>query len=299
MIWILGILLIIISIQFARYRRQIKDICRQMSFLEEEQSNKLVTIQYATKEFEDLAGHINVLNEKCRKQVWEYRQKDERLKEAIANLSHDIRTPLTSLGGYFDLLCDCEEEQDEERYRQIIRERIRTLETMLEELFTYTKLQNDAYVLELQKENITKIVCDNILSFYQEIKKRKIEPDIRVEEDNVWIWGNQTAAARIIQNIIRNALLHGSGGLEIRAGRENRIYSFECSNTVENPEEIDEEQVFTRFYKSDSARQTASTGLGLAITKELAERMGGTICARLEGNCFCIRVEFEIMESES
>jgi len=188
MIWILGILLIIISIQFVRYRRQIKDICRQMSFLEEEQSNKLVTIQYATKEFEDLAGHINVLNEKCRKQVWEYRQKDERLKEAITNLSHDIRTPLTSLGGYFDLLCDCEEEQDEERYQQIIRERIRTLETMLEELFTYTKLQNDAYVLELQKENITKIVCDNILSFYQEIKKRKIEPDIRVEEDNVWIW---------------------------------------------------------------------------------------------------------------
>ena len=235
MIWILGILLIIISIQFVRYRRQIKDICRQMSFLEEEQSNKLVTIQYATKEFEDLAGHINVLNEKCRKQVWEYRQKDERLKEAIANLSHDIRTPLTSLGGYFDLLCDCEEEQDEERYQQIIRERIQTLETMLEELFTYTKLQNDAYVLELQKENITKIVCDNILSFYQEIKKRKIEPDIRVEEDNVWIWGNQTAAARIIQNIIRNALLHGSGGLEIRAGRENRIYSFECSNTVEIP----------------------------------------------------------------
>ena len=299
MIWILGILLIIISVQFVRYKRQVKDICRQMSFLEEEQSNKLVTIQYATKEFEDLAGHINVLNEKCRKQVWEYRQKDERLKEAIANLSHDIRTPLTSLGGYFDLLCDCEEEQDEERYQQIIRERIRTLETMLEELFTYTKLQNDAYVLELQKENITKIVCDNILSFYQEIKKRKIEPDIRVEEDNVWIWGNQTAAARIIQNIIRNALLHGSGGLEIRAGRENRIYSFECSNTVENPEEIDVEQVFTRFYKSDSARQAASTGLGLAITKELAERMGGTICARLEGNCFCIRVEFEIMESES
>ena len=296
MIWVLGILLIIISIQFARYRRQIKDICRQMSFLEEEQSNKLVTIQYATKEFEDLAGHINVLNEKCRKQVWEYRQKDERLKEAIANLSHDIRTPLTSLSGYFDLLCDCEEEQDEERYQQIIRERIRTLETMLEELFTYTKLQNDAYVLELQKENITKIVCDNILSFYQEIKKRKIEPDIRVEEDNVWIWGNQTAAARIIQNIIRNALLHGSGGLEIRTGRENRIYSFECSNTVENPEEIDVEQVFTRFYKSDSARQAVSTGLGLAITKELTERMGGTICARLEGNCFYIRVEFEIME---
>ena len=193
-------------------------------------------------------------------------------------------------------MCDCEEEQDEERYQQIIRERIRTLETMLEELFTYTKLQNDAYVLELQKENITKIVCDNILSFYQEIKKRKIEPDIRVEEDNVWIWGNQTAAARIIQNIIRNALLHGSGGLEIRAGREKRIYSFECSNTVENPEEIDVEQVFTRFYKSDSARQAVSTGLGLAITKELTERMGGTICARLEGNCFCIRVEFEIME---
>ena len=296
MIGILGILLIIISIQFVRYRRQIKDICRQMSFLEEEQSNKLVTIQYATKEFEDLAGHINVLNEKCRKQVWEYRQKDERLKEAITNLSHDIRTPLTSLGGYFDLLCDCEEEQDEERYQQIIRERIRTLETMLEELFTYTKLQNDAYVLELQKENITKIVCDNILSFYQEIKKRKIEPDIRVEEDNVWIWGNQMAAARIIQNIIRNALLHGSGGLEIQAGRENRIYSFECSNTVENPEEIDVEQVFTRFYKSDSARQAASTGLGLAITKELTERMGGTICARLEGNCVCLRVEFGIME---
>lgn len=290
------ILLLIITIQYVRYRRQIKSICRQMLFMEIQETNKMISTSCQKKEILELAEHINNLNDLRKKQIQEYKKKDESLKHAITSLSHDIRTPLTALSGYFQLMQESEDEKDHIRYATIISGKINSLKNMLEELFTYTKLQNDNYQLDMQRENITRIVSENIFSFYEEFKNRKIIPKIELDDKDAWVMCSGEAVGRVIRNIIKNALLHGKDNVEFAVKHEKGSFLFICRNCVEQPEEIEIEQVFIQFYKADSARRSTSTGLGLAIAKELTERMNGEITAELLEDVFSVTVKFVLSD---
>lgn len=289
---ILVFLLLITTIQYIRYRRQIKSICRQMLFIENQETNKIISTVCQKKEILELAERINYLNDLRKKQIQEYKRKDESLKHAITSLSHDIRTPLTALNGYFQLMQENGSEKEHARYVEVISGKMKSLKNMLEELFTYAKLQNDNYQFDMQTENITRIVCENIFSFYEEFKERKIEPKVEIDEKEAYVLCSSEAVGRIIQNIIKNALSHGWEKVEFIAGQEDENFLFVCRNRVKQPEEIEIEQVFTRFYKADSARRNSSTGLGLAIAKELTERMNGDIKAELVEDVFSVTVRF-------
>ncbi len=294
---VLMFLLFITTIQYIRYRRQIKSICRQMLFIESQETNKIIYTKYQKKEILELAERINYLNDLRKKQVQEYKKKDESLKHAITSLSHDIRTPLTALSGFFQLMQESKNEKEHARYAEIINGKIKSLKNMLEELFTYAKLQNDNYQFDMQRENITKIVCENIFSFYEEFKEKKIEPKVDIDEKEVYVLCSSEAVGRIIRNTVKNALSHGWDKVEVIAGQKDGNFIFVCRNRVEWPEEIEIEQVFTRFYKADSARRNSSTGLGLAIAKELVERMNGEIKAELVEDVFSVTVKFVLCDS--
>lgn len=281
------------------YRRQIQDICRQISFLETEETNKLVTAHLSAKEVVRLTEHINSLNTESKRKVRDCRIKEERLKEAISNISHDIRTPLTSMDGYFQLLKESGEEKERERYLDIIQGRIENLTMLLEELFMYTRLQNESYILEMERENATQFVLDAVFSFYGEFKKAGIVPEICFEEEPVYMMCSKAAVSRIVCNLVKNALAHGEKYLKITWEKQGDSQVFSCANRVKDPESIDAEQVFDRFYKADSARtdtagagKSPSTGLGLAIAKELTEKMNGRITAVLHKDEFTVIVSF-------
>ena len=149
---IIGILAVIIIIQafiMWKYQRQIKDICRQLSFLMEHDSNMLIQREIDIGGIGQLADKLNELLDLRKKEKRDYKKKEEMIVETYTNLSHDIRTPLTSLDGYFQLIEECDNRDDERRYLNIISERIHSLNEMLEELFTFTKLKNESYNLEL------------------------------------------------------------------------------------------------------------------------------------------------------
>lgn len=291
---ILDTLLVLLFIQHIRYRRQIKDICRQIAFLEERDTNMLITTRVQSRELLSLTEHINTWNEICKRQIMDYRKKDRYLKNMITCLSHDIRTPLTSLNGYFELLAEAEGERERTRYMQIIKGRIESLKNMLDELFTYTKLQNDNYHMEILRENMTDLVCENLFAFYEEIKKREINAKIEVAEEPYYVLCNKEGMARVIHNLLKNVLAHGKDQMEIQYLKKDNKVCFICKNNVEAPEEIDVKQVFQRFYKADMARRENSSGLGLAIAKELTEKMGGEIDVSLEGDCFVVEVNFAV-----
>ena len=215
------------------------------------------------------------------------------MKELIANVSHDIRTPLTSLKGYFELLMQeyGDKQSDREmQYAMVMNERMNTLNDLLDELFTYTKLQSDDYVLELSEYDLTRLILDTLFSFYGIFKDKGIEPVLDINETSVITSCNEVAVKRVVANIIRNAMLHGTGDIRIKYGMTDGGVEFICSNRVANPDGVDVDMVFDRFYKADKARNKSSTGLGLAIARELVERMGGSITARMDGDEFEIRV---------
>lgn len=291
LIVLLGTGFCLTTVLYLSYRRQIATICRQMSFLEQNDTNMLLTSRLSCREIVELTEHMNDLRVLARKRVCEYQKKEERLKQTITNLAHDIRTPLTSMDGYLQLLKESREETERERYMEVIQGRVEILGKLLEELFLYTKLQNDSYRLELDRENITQIVCEAVFSFYGEFRKAGISPEVDFVERPVWVNCSRSAVGRIVHNMVKNALEHGEGEIRLWFGEENGRAVFRCANRVGRPEEIDMERVFEEFYKAESARgNTVSTGLGLSIAKSLAEKMGGEVCARLEGNMFCVEM---------
>lgn len=278
------------------YRRQVKQTCRQLAFIKENDTNMKLSMQGGFSEMDLLRSEINDVLEQTKRLNRETVRSEEQFKETITNISHDIRTPLTSLDGYFQLLQETASEEEKARYVAIIKERISGLKEMLEELFTYTKLQNKSYELPMDTVDFGKCVYETVFSFYDDFKEKGIEPEVEFTEVTCMVTGNKEAFRRILQNMIKNALEHGKTSIAMRLQLENGAVMFSCENTVEHPEEIDTEQVFERFYKADSARTHTSTGLGLSIAKQLAEKMDGEMEVKVAGMKFCIEVRVPLSE---
>ena len=294
-------LIIIIFIQgvfFWKYQRQVRDICRQLSFLIKNESNMLVTGDVGFGGLKELMELLNQLLMSRKKEQKRYLEKEQMISDTYTNLSHDIRTPLTSLDGYFQLLQESMSEEERLRYIEIIQTRIESLKDMLEELFTYARLQDHEYRLELGKTDFGQCVYDTVFSFYQDFQKRGIEPEADCCDGRIYVRGNEEALQRGIQNMIKNALVHGYTQISFKLYKTDKYAGFRCSNDTEHPDEIDIRQVFGRFYKADSARTQNSTGLGLSITKELARRMGGTAEASLEKGIFSVDFLIPLVEEK-
>ena len=294
-IGILAGIIILQSIIIWKYQRQVKDICRQLAFLMKHDSNMLIHREFGLGGIGMLSDRLNDLLELRRKEKRYYQEKETLIADTYTNLSHDIRTPLTSLDGYFQLMEACENVEEQRRYLNIIHERIHSLNEMLEELFMFTKLKNESYRLELTSCCINRILKETVFSYYDDWVRREIQPDIQITEEQLYIDGNKQGLSRIIQNVIKNGLDHGEKKIRIVLKREQNRAVLRISNQVIASEQIDIEHVFDRFYKADAARSKTSTGLGLSIAREFVRRMNGEIGAKIEKNEFIVEISFPII----
>ena len=293
-IGILAGIIILQSIIMWKYQRQVKDICRQLAFLMKHDSNMLIHREFGLGGIGMLSDRLNDLLELRRKEKQYYQEKETLIADTYTNLSHDIRTPLTSLDGYFQLMEACENVEEQRRYLNIIHERIHSLNEMLEELFMFTKLKNESYRLELTSCCINRILKETVFSYYDDWVRREIQPDIQITEEQLYIDGNKQGLSRIIQNVIKNGLDHGEKKIRIVLKREQNQAVLRISNQVIDSEQIDIEHVFDRFYKADAARSKTSTGLGLSIAREFVRRMNGEIGAKIEENEFIVEMRFNL-----
>lgn len=296
---VIGILAGIVGIQtyiLWTYKRQVQDICRQLAFLIRNESNMIITHEIDGGGIGKLSELLNEFLAIRRKERKEYLEKERMIADTYTNLSHDIRTPLTSLDGYFQLMEASDNLDDQKRYMAIIQERIESLKEMLEELFTFTKLKNESYELELSRCCVNRILKETVFSYYEEWMRLEITPEIEITEEMLYMEGNEQGLRRVIQNIIKNGLDHGEKQIRIKLdkqeldGRERIV--LKISNQLRCREEIDVSQVFERFYKADTARSKTSTGLGLSIARELVMRMKGEIEARVVEDEFCVEMRF-------
>lgn len=292
-----GVIVILLSI-LAGYQRQVKDICRQLRFLKEHESNMRITNAVNLGNMRELTRLLNEQIQEQRKAQKEYLRKEQMIADTYTNLSHDIRTPLTSLDGYVQLLESADQEADRKRYLQIVQERIESLKEMLEELFTYTKLQNETYEISLSQVDLTRILKETLFSYYDDWKNRGIEPQIDITEAPLYVQGNAQALGRVIRNIIKNGLDHGDRNLKITLSKREHIAELTVQNSCAHAGDIDVERIFDRFYKADEARSKTSTGLGLSIAKGYVQKMGGEITAEVCADRFLVRIRIPIQFSE-
>lgn len=298
-ITLLSVAIAIISVSvLIGYRRQIHAFNEQLKLIRKYESNKLITQDMGFREIDELVVSLNELIKAHRLVKVEYMNKDKNLKEMVTNLSHDIRTPLTSLDGYFQLLLVTDSEEKKSHYAKIINGRIQTLSDLLEQLFMYLKIENNSYDLPMESYNINRLLYDSMFSFYEEFTSKNMEPIIQIPEEHIYVNLNKAAFYRVMQNMIKNALVHGEGYFVLSSHQEGNQIVIQCKNSYSKQEQLDVTKIFERFYKADEARSYTSTGLGLSIAQKLVMKMNGTIEATIESeegkDILCITQRYKI-----
>ena len=293
---ILIIIIFILASVLMTYRRQIEKICRQLSFLEKHDSNMMVTTDMRMGGLGALTDVLNARLDAQRKAQQKADARERLISDTYTNLSHDIRTPLTSLDGYFQLLKESISLEEKERYINIIQERIGSLKEMLEEMFTFTKLRDDSFALTLEPVDSCRLLTELILSYYDEWLNRGIQPEIHIPETPVMITAHPLALKRTIQNVIKNGMDHGEKEIRIELKQDKTEAVLTISNHAAHPEDIDTDRVFDRFYKADQARSKTSSGLGLSIAREFVQHMDGNIRAELHGSTFSVIITMPLYQ---
>ena len=237
-------------------------------------TNTLIDISGRDRYMCHLADVVNVQLRRLRVQRNRFRRGDAELKNAVTNISHDLRTPLTAICGYLDLLEKEEKSENAERYIGIIRNRSEMLIRLTEELFRYSVILAGENHTPWEPVDLNRALEESVAAFYTALSERNINPRIRMPEEKVIRILDGSALSRIFSNLLQNAVKYSGGGLAVTLSGTGEIV---FANTAPGLDEIQLGRLFDRFFTVESARK--STGLGLAIARDLAERMGGSISA--------------------
>lgn len=249
-------------------------------------TNTLISVSSSDRHVRELASVINDQLRHLRNERRRYQNGDNELKEAITNISHDLRTPITAISGYLDLLRREETSETVGRYLAILENRVDSLRDMAESLFEYSvSVTIDHSDLEVVLLN--RAVEDAVSSYYALFIERGITPKIELPDEKVGRILNRAALSRILGNIITNAIKYSAGDLRIVLSDDGTIV---FSNTSAQLDETAVGRLFDRFYTVENGRK--STGLGLSIAKTLTEQMGGRIHAEYREKILSISVTF-------
>jgi len=282
-----AVVIIILAIKIRMMQKSVDEICSCLSEHLSSDTNQLITVSSSDKHVRLLASEIAKQLAELRRQRRQYINGDRELKEAVTNISHDLRTPLTAICGYLELLEAEEMTDNTRRYVEQISNRTEALKALTEELFRYSVISSVSD-LSYEKVNIGRVLEDTLISFYGAFEQKKISPNISLPDGVIIRSLDKSALSRIFGNIISNAVKYSDGDFAVTMTDAGEIT---FSNTASELSSVDVGKLFDRFYTVDSARK--STGLGLSIAKLLTERMGGCITADYKGNTLSITLSFK------
>lgn len=266
---------LILMFRYITLKRDIKELKKQLEYTDKTGSHFRYFSVSMDHDMQQIINLLNEIKDKNQKVQYQALQMDMNLKEMISNISHDIRTPLTSIYGYIQLLEECED-NERMQYYQIIKQRLDYLNTLLEELFLYTKLVNGSVEFTLSEVSVYDLLCQTLLPFHNQFEEKRIQLDLVFEDENCRIESDELYLKRIFNNLINNVLMHGMDKLTITQRVYHDFVYIQFRNNVKNSN-IKAEQLFQRFYTGDQSRNKQGSGLGLSIVKELVEGLEGSV----------------------
>ena len=273
---LLAALCIFLVIKIHLMRKSCREITEKLDMIMNGDTNNIIAVTSGDKQIKQLASELNKKLRQIRKQQLRYQSGDRELKDAITNVSHDIRTPLTAIMGYLEIMKDIPKSEKLSQYLAIIQGRAEAMKTLTEELFRYSVVLSGENV-SVQQTVINKLLEDSIMGAFGALTEKGITPKIDITETKIVRTLDPNALSRVFSNLLSNALKYSSGELEITL-REPCVITF--SNQADELTQTQVEKLFDRFYTVESAHK--STGLGLSIARTLVEQMGGTITASLD-----------------
>ena len=270
-------------------RREIRRITGQIAELKHSDTNRLLHIENgsANRLVEEINGLLSELHENRIR----FNRKSHVTEQMMTNISHDLRTPLTSAMGYLDLVQHAGL-SDEEKKREltVIEKRLQRLNELINSFFELSQIVSGGKQPELQTVNLLSVLEESIANYYEDFSGQDRKILLDSNQRKLQMRSNRSILMRIFDNLIGNALKHGTGDLTVTI-RCSETIQIMFMNMLDTPR-IDIEHIFDEFYTTDISRTKGNTGLGLAIAKQFTEMLDGSISAEHIGQVFTLTVSF-------
>ncbi len=280
-----AVVIILLCVKIYLLKKSAREISSQFADRLKNDTNNLIYVSSSDKDIRRLAESLNAQLSAMRAEELSYIQGNRELKSAVTNISHDLRTPLTAICGYLDLMQKTDDPEKQARYLSIMKERADMMKHLTEELFRYSVIVSDETELKTETVFVNQLLAESISSFYPTLSEKGIAPKISITEERVERKLDSDALSRVFANLLNNAAKYSDGDLDITLTESGEIT---FSNTAKELSAVEVEQLFDRFYTVEAARH--STGLGLSIARSLIQRMGGSITAEYSDERLTIRI---------
>ena len=284
---VLSILVITLLIRVVTTNIELKNITRELKEITEKDTNLLLSTSSGDKSIKILVDSLNKELKKLLSLKREYSKGIFDVKKSAENIAHDIRTPLTVIKGYVDLLEKEELSEEGRKYLEIIKGRVDYMKEMIDELFLSLSMKSRG-VLNLSNIDAKSILEEALVSYYNEFKKKGLSPSLMTPNEKVIIKADSKTLYRVYSNIISNALKYGEGEFEVEMDEKgNTIFS----NLAPNMDSVEANKLLDRYYTISDAK--ASSGIGLSISKEILQEMGGELKVKLENQRLYISIIYK------
>ena len=287
-ITILIIILVFMIIKMYFIKKSIKEIQNQINEILLTDTNNLLTISSSDKKIINLANCLNIELKKLRKEKLQYENGNQELKTVMTNISHDIRTPLTAISGYIELIKENNDENKKKKYIEIIERKTNDLILLTEQLFDFSKTMDMKINIKKEKCCINEIIEESLANYYSVFKKNNIIPKIEICNKKIYKYLDKNTIIRVFENILSNVSKYSNGDFKVVLAENGRIT---FSNKATSLDATTVQKIFNRYFTVENAKK--STGLGLAIAKQLIELNDGIISAKYIKNHLIIDIYFK------
>lgn len=287
-ITILIIILVFMIIKLYFIRKSLKEIQNSISEILSTDTNNLLTISSSDKEIINLANSLNLELKNLREEKLQYENGNQELKTVMTNISHDMRTPLTAISGYIELIKENNDENKKKKYIEIIERKTNDLILLTEQLFDFSKTMDMKINIKKEKCCINEIIEESLVNYYSIFKKNNIVPKIEICNKKIYKYVDKNTIIRVFENILSNVSKYSNGNFKVVLDEYGRIT---FSNRATSLDATTVQKIFNRYFTVENAQK--STGLGLSIAKQLIELNDGTISAKYIKNHLIIEIYFK------
>lgn len=271
---------------------EINSIKEQLKYINnEERTNNRIRVSIQAFKIDSLAEEINKLINKHTGKEKELEYEKNKIKTQITSISHDLRTPLTSIKGYLDLIEKTEDKEEFKSYLEILNKKTLRLEKLVKDFYEISLLDDTNYVLELEPTMAGTILEDVLMEYYKDIEDNGIKLEIDLEDDKEVLL-NQNALSRVYSNLLSNIKKHGIDKAEIFHGIRNGVLVTSFKNKIKDSNLVDENKLFEKFYTGEKSRHEENSGIGMYSSKILAEKMGMKITGQIKDAYLIINIEY-------
>lgn len=292
LLFITSILLLFVIFKYLRIKSEIRNLSKQMLELTKGKSEKILDISLIDKDLEQLVGILNQYNDKQRLSIANTLQQEESLKDSIVNISHDLRTPLTVILGNLQLLKKENLTHSQAKRIETIFNKGERMKELVQTFYDLSVLDTEQIAPQRENFNLSNLLINLITENAPALEAKNLSPQIDLPDHSVYLYSDSKMVERILQNLLTNAIRYSSGDILMQLRQtDKKSILFSIENSVENPNEINPDRLFERFYTGDKSRSSGSTGIGLAVVKLLVNQLGGNVSAEIKSNELIVSIE--------